>query len=61
MKMNESLTILRQRAAHCRRLANLLFDERVARELSSLAADLDAEAERLEAQARPLLQQGHAA
>lgn len=42
---------LRRRAAHCRRLANILFDQRVASELSAFADDLEAEAESLETKA----------
>lgn len=50
-KMNEDLTILRRRAAHCRRLANLLLDQNAARELSAFAAELDAEVQRREYEA----------
>lgn len=49
--MNEDLATLRRRAAHCRRLANLLFDQKVAGELLTIAADLGAEAERREREA----------
>jgi hypothetical protein len=46
--MNEDPTTLRKRAAHCRRLAYLLLDQKVAAELATFAADLDAEAGRRE-------------
>jgi len=59
--MNENLTILRRRAAHCRRLANILFDQRTAKELSAFAADLDAQAEKLEAEAWGHRHRDHAA
>jgi len=59
--MTDHLTILRRRAAHCRRLANTLFDQRVARELIAFADDLDAEAARLEPQTPELRHRDHAA
>ena len=56
---NEDLTTLRKRAAHSRRLANLYFDQKVATELLTIAADLGAEAERQEREAAA--HRGHAA
>ena len=46
--MNDDSTTLRKRAAHCRRLAHLLLDQKVAAELATFAADLEAEAGRRE-------------
>jgi len=60
-RMNDNLAILRRRAAHCRRLASTLFDQRVARELFALADDLDAEAAKLEPQTLELRHRDHAA
>ena len=57
--MNKDLATLRRRVAYCRRLANLLFDQKVVRELLTIAADLDAEVERWEREA--VEHQDHAA
>ena len=52
--MVNEIEILRARAERYRRLANDLFDRRTSQEAASLAQELDAQAARLQNQARAL-------
>ena len=51
--MGEDAKSYRQRADHCRTLAKSVTDDATRKTLIAMAADLDAEAERLEAENRP--------